>query len=67
MKLTYNNPAFAKGEEVAIDGIEGAVKNGEPFELTDEQVKRYKAVTGNSLADVAAKNDNFEKEKGGAK
>lgn len=65
MKLTYNNPAFAKGEEVAITGIEGPIKNGEPFEIDDEQAKHFKAVTGKSLADVAAKNDNFEKEKGG--
>lgn len=67
MKLTYNNPAFAKGEEVSIHGLEGLFKNGEPFEVSDEQVKQFKAITGLSLADVAAKNDNFEKEKGGAK
>ena len=65
MKLTYNNPAFAKGEEVAIHGIEGLVKNGSSFELTDEQVQQYEDITGNSLADVVKNNGNFEKEKGG--
>lgn len=67
MKLTYNNPAFEKGLEVGITGIDGLVKNGEPFEVSDEQAKHFKAVTGKSLADIAEKNDNFEKEKGGAK
>ena len=66
MKLTYNNPNFKKGEEVAITGL-GLVKNGESLELSDEQVEQYKAVTGNSLADVVKKNDNFETTKGGAK
>jgi hypothetical protein len=65
VKLTYNNPAYPKGEEIAITGIEGLVKNGESFELTDEQVKEFKARTGNSLADVVDGNDNFTK--GGAK
>ena len=65
MKLTYYNPAFAKGEEVAIHGLEGLVKNGESFEVSDEQAKRYKAITGNSLAEVAESSGSFEKEKGG--
>jgi hypothetical protein len=65
VKLTYNNPTFRKGEEVAIDGLIGLFKNGESFELSDEEVKEYKNRTGNSLADVVDKNDNFTK--GGAK
>lgn len=65
MKLTYNSPAFLKGEEIGITGIDGLVKNGESFELSDEQVKTFKARTGNSLADVVDGNDNFTK--GGAK
>lgn len=67
MKLTYNHPGFPKGELVAIHGLEGLVKNGESFEVTDEQAKQFKARTGNSLAEVAEKDGNFEKEKGGAK
>ena len=64
MKLTYNNPTFKKGEEIAVEGL-GVIKNGESLELSDEEVKEYKARTGNSLADVVDKNDNFSK--GGAK
>lgn len=67
MKLTYYNPSFEKGLEVGITGLDGLVKNGEPFEVSDEQAKQFKAITGKSLADVAEKNKNFEKEKGGAK
>lgn len=66
MKLTYNNPSFKKGEELAITGI-GLVKNGESLELTDEQVEQFKDITGNSLADVVKENENFGTTKGGAK
>ena len=67
MKLSYYNPSFEKGLEVGITGLDGLVKNGEPFEVSDEQAKQFKARTGNSLSDVVDKNSNFEKEKGGAK
>jgi hypothetical protein len=63
VKLTYNNPAFEKGLEIDLPGF-GLVKNGESFEVSDEEAKTYKARTGRSLADVA-KGGNFEQEKGG--
>ena len=64
MKLTYDNPAFAKGEELDLPGF-GLIKNGESFEVSDEEAKEYKNRTGRSLADVAKKDKNFESEKGG--
>ena len=64
MKLTYNNPAFLKGEDVELPGY-GLVKNGESFEVTDEQAEAYEARTGRSLVDVAKSDGNFETPKGG--
>ena len=64
MKLTYNNPSFEKGLEIDLPGF-GLIKNGVPFEVSDQEAKDYKSRTGNSLADVADGDDNFEKEKGG--
>jgi hypothetical protein len=64
VKLTYNNPAFAKGQEIDLPGF-GLIKNGEEFEVSDEEAKDYKSRTGNSLAEVANKDKNFEKAKGG--
>jgi hypothetical protein len=64
VKLTYNNPAFEKGLEIDLPGI-GLIKNGEPFEVDEDQEAAYKDRTGNSLAEVAKKDDNFEKAKGG--
>jgi len=64
VKLTYNNPAFAKGEEIDLPGF-GLIKNGSSFEISDEEAKDYKARTGNSLAEVADSDENFDKAKGG--
>ena len=64
MKLTYNNPAFAKGEEIDLPGF-GLIKNGESFEVSDEEAKAYKERTGVSLAERANKDKNFDKAKGG--
>lgn len=65
MKLTYTNPAWAKGEELDLVGF-GTIKNGEEFEVSDEQAKEFKARTGRTLAD-AAKGAHFEKAKEGGK
>lgn len=64
MKLTYNNPSFEKGLELDLPGI-GLIKNGEPFEIDKDQEEAYRHRTGNSLAEVAKNDDNFEKAKGG--
>lgn len=64
MKLTYNNPAFAKGEEIDLPGF-GLIKNGESFEVSDDEAKAYKDRTGNSLAETARRDANFETAKGG--
>ena len=61
MKLTYNNPAFAKGEEIDLPGF-GLIKNGESFEVSDEEAEQYEARWGRSIED-AVKLTEPEKEK----
>lgn len=51
MKLTYNTEAFPKGEEVDLPGY-GLVKNGEPFEVTDEQAERYEQMMGRPIEEA---------------
>jgi hypothetical protein len=45
MKVTFNNPAFAKGTEFEIPGV-GLVINGEEIDITKEQQETFEEVEG---------------------
>lgn len=68
MKLTFTSEAFAKGEEVDLPGY-GLIKNGEPFEVTDEQAERYEQMMGRPIEEALkppkGEKETTEKPKGG--
>lgn len=48
LTVTYNNPSYAEGEELALKGL-GVLTNGSPVELTESQELDFLAEYGHTV------------------
>lgn len=61
LKVTYNSPAFGKGEEVAVNGL-GVLVNGKSVDLDEAAERAFLAENGKTVKEALKDDPHFKVE-----